>query len=185
MTIRIAFYDPRNTPKRPHAGDEFGARAKDFAGVSAYACFSGYDVTSALFHRLRAPIEQVGFFCHGFPNRLSVWSPTMSAAANARQLADHLRRELVPGGAVGLYACTTDTGTPGVDQFAELLSVALPGVTVFAHTTSGHTTDNPFCILLRDGKRIKEHPPNPKQDKAWCAYVKARWQDMLTEKGWP
>lgn len=204
MTTRLAFYHPWN-PKNRKDGGEFDVCARRWAGGMTlgerqWAGGVVYQVDNAemIRSRLKSAVfqgqqrDQIGFFCHGFPNRLSIWAPTLAVDSNARQLAYALRPVLAPGGAVALYACKTDTGTTATDQFAELLSAALPGSPVFAHTTSGHTTENPYAILLRGGKRIYRHPDDPGLTRGdvsvrwgkWKAYVKLHWQDLCTVEGW-
>lgn len=179
MRTRLAFYDPRNhPPKRPHDGDEFRKFALQFApGLGTVnAENAGMVISTINFivqHRYQPPqsLDQIGFFCHGWSNRLSLWSPTLSPSRNAQQLAEVIKPILKSDGTIGLFACRTAEslriGTMSNDEktvemfepgFASYLSRYLPTVTVMAHDFPAHTVRNPHDVLFLDGKRIYSYP---------------------------
>jgi hypothetical protein len=183
MIVRIAFYDPYN-PKQRKDGGEFTVCAKEWAGqTKAWRARDTAYVRASLeqYQVYKVVFDQIGFFCHGFPNKLSVWAPTADAEKNAGFLAAAIRPVLVPGGAVPLYACRTESD-PTKLEFAELLSRELPGSPVLFHYTSGHTTENPYVGLMVDGKVIFRYPDI--QKSAWKRYVTMAWQALCTEQGW-
>lgn len=91
-------------------------------------------------------LDAVAFFCHG-------WSTGIQAGyakPNIKYLAHLLSTVLTPGGMVILYCCSTAQDREG--GFAAALSKHLgEGHPVFAHSTAGHTTYNPFAYRFVGG----------------------------------
>jgi len=188
MITLAAFYDPRNhPPKRPHDGDEFRDFACRFAAShNAFPTQSASDIRAVVSASVRhgQMIDQIGFFCHGWPNRLSLWSPTPTASTNARQLADLIRPILKPMGNIGLFACrTAENAKDGTVGFAAALSAALPGITVMAHDFPAHTVRNPHDVLFLDGKRIYSYP-DPRNYPCDAVDLLGKGGADLVSRGW-
>lgn len=125
-------------------------------------------------------VECVAFFCHGLKTGLQIGA-TMR---NVHALAATLRTCGVRS--VALYACDAardldadqhddlDDGDAGAGGFASALSGALPGVPVYAHPTTAHTTRNPHVRVFTgggDGAWLVE-PGSP-----WWRHWRAALQD--------
>ncbi len=137
-------------------------------------------------------IEQVAFFCHGWPSGIQ-----LVPLNKINQLARDLAAKVVSSSLlVTLYCCSTasdtdpktpemqDTGTGGDGGFADLLRDALCAQGFFdcqvdAHTTAGHTTQNPY-VRRFEGHGIPTGgvggqwivTPRSKQWAKWSAALK-------------
>lgn len=98
-----------------------------------------------------APVDRLAFFCHGWKTGIQ-----MGLSVTELTLVPFIRRLVAtstPELKVALYACSTgasdgpagDGGDTGfADVFRDMLCRAgRPNVSVFAHTSAGHTTRNP------------------------------------------
>lgn len=159
-----------NSPGKQDATGAFLPQARAFAefhGYSGDSVMRYFDPAQSIFARrascnaalraLRLPIKSLAFFCHGYRRGLQAGYQTGHVAELAELLAAHGR--MVEGGWVLLYACDTgrdadeDTqddrlpGPGGDGGFADALRDALEKrrltISVMAHTTRGHTTENP------------------------------------------
>lgn len=102
-------------------------------------------------------VECAAFFMHGFRSGLQCGAHMR----NVHVLAATLRACGVRS--VALYACDAardldadrsddlDDGDAGAGGFASALSGALPGVPVYAHPTTAHTTRNPHVRVFNGG----------------------------------
>lgn len=107
-----------------------------------------------------APIDRLAFFCHGWRTGLQpgLSSGDVVGRAGLMKFAQRLAAASTPGLKIALYACSTGSsngppGDGGDGGFADLLRDALCAsgrehVTIFAHTTAGHTTRNEFIRLF-------------------------------------
>jgi len=103
---------------------------------------------------LNAPVDRVAFFCHGWKTGLQPGLTLSNLGPFARRLAAASTSELK----VALYACSTGSsngppGDGGDGGFADTLRDALcragrEHVTVFAHTSAGHTTRNEYIRMF-------------------------------------
>lgn len=131
-----------------------------------------------------AGLECLAFFCHGTKHGLQ----TGHEMGHGLFLGQRIARTLSPGAVVCLYACDAGRdsdmdskddvrqGPGGADGFASvvyrgILSV-LPGVTLVAHATAGHTTQNPWARVWRDdtdpGSGDWFVEPHTKLWSTWC-----------------
>ena len=122
----------------------------------------------------------VAFFCHGHRNGLQVGATLRNAHVLAAALRD------VGAASVPLYACDaardndadrsddSEPGPGGAGGFASTLSAALPGVPVWAHPSTAHTTRNPHVRRFMNGG-----------DGAWVVEPGSpmwrTWRDALRE----
>lgn len=159
MTV-LAFTPDRNSPSKPadYSG-AFKPEAQRFCTLFGGRRFEipltrsfGYQldmVTETI--RASGHIDVVGFFCHGFTNRLQFAYTNSTVGKLADVLAEvHCDR-------VALYACSTGGGKgPGGDGgFADILrdrmcERGLTDCRVMGHEVSGHTTTN-RCKRFFDG----------------------------------
>ncbi len=140
--------------------------AKRWAGVDTVPVTKADAIRHLPLHSYMQ-LDQIGFFCHGWPNGLSIWKPTGSAYTNAHELAGLIANIIKPDGNIGLFACRTaedqKVGLVSAPGFAARLSErmsfnGLPGITVMAHDFPAHTVRNPHDVLFLDGKRIYSYP---------------------------
>lgn len=101
-----------------------------------------------------APVDRLVFFCHGWKTGIQMGLSCGDDKGRAaltefcKKLAEASSTELK----VALYACSTgasSTSVTGDGGFADslrdgLCSAGRPDVTVFAHTTAGHTSRNEY-----------------------------------------
>lgn len=112
----------------------------------------------------------VAFFCHGTYGGSQLGFRAFAPPRNVPELAVALSE--TPGPlTVLLYACLN--GQEG--GFAEMLSKALKKLgkphRIFAHTTAGHTTKNPYVVVYTDG--VAEEPRLRRENpKAWRARLR-------------
>lgn len=131
-------------------------------------------------------LETIAFFCHG-------WRDGIQAGVH-RSLsvfADALAKRCVLDPTIILYACSAgrdgdsdaiDDTQPGAGDdggFADALRDALVArgmrPRIFAHTTDGHTTRNPYVRLFDDSRAASGEwlvEPGSKSWKRWCAELK-------------
>jgi hypothetical protein len=183
----LIFTPDRNTKRSDYTG-AFRPEAHAFArqhGASAQQLASGVggirivrvDVTQPMRSRRRAvrsalelaleggeraaaPLELVGFFCHGYRNGLQVWNPIAGerSGAAAAELAGAIAQVARGDVRIPLYACSTGAGTGagGDGGFADRLRDALCNLSlrhcrIDAHTTAGHCSHNPHVRRFEGG----------------------------------
>ena len=153
--------------------DEFGKEARAFAKchkvdkadvipVSTFQplMLRRWKVLRELKKREGQEYDAVVFFCHGWKNKIQLGFKRVSIPALARRLNSAAEKRLI----VVLYACSC-AKTGGI---AELLRDELKeGSRVIGHSTSGHTTRNPYAvwytkhlvdyILFVDWNKWKKH----------------------------
>lgn len=110
-----------------------------------------------------APVDRLAVFSHGWRTGIQFGLSTSTAADRERLVAfaAMLVAASTPELKLALYCCSTGAsdgppGDGGDGGFADLLRDALvaagrPNVTVFAHTTAGHTTRNPAVRFFLPG----------------------------------
>jgi hypothetical protein len=135
-----------------------------------------------------APLRysSVAFFCHGTQFGIQAGA----GVDNVRELARGLNRVCVKEPVVALYACSTGGDNDGVEDerakgpggeggFADALRDALVALglrpTVFAHTTKGHCTKNPWVRRFGPdddfgGQWVVE--PQSARWNAWCHWLR-------------
>jgi hypothetical protein len=97
------------------------------------------------------PIDTLAIFGHGGRHRLHC---TGHARRHIPALADALKASLNPAGAtIVLYACLTGRGWGWADELDVALEARGLNVDTIAHTTSGHTTWNPYAEYSGEGPR--------------------------------
>lgn len=104
--------------------------------------------------KANTPLDRLAFFCHGWRTGIQAGLSCGDAQGRAVMVsfAEALVTASTPELKVALYACSTGSsngppGDGGDGGFADLLrddlcAAGRPDVTVFAHTTAGHTTRN-------------------------------------------
>jgi len=128
---------------------------------------------SALMRILKDHVSDVGtlmLFGHGWPTSLSGFG---LQRAHIPAFAEQVKR--LGCKKVVLYSClTASEWLPRklrkplkVVPWAVDLSKALPGVEVYAHTTAGHTTRNPYVRRIVDGVSGWLVDPSSPQWEAW------------------
>ena len=105
-----------------------------------------------------APFDRLAIFCHGWGDGIQLG---FSRGAELESLAAAVAAASTDRLKVALYACSTarSDGPPGdggeggfADSLRDLLaSAGRPEVTVFGHTSAGHTTRNPQCRMFVPG----------------------------------
>jgi hypothetical protein len=172
--MRLIFYYPHNRLLR-HDGDEFAARALDCSRfwtgsghkVRAFAIPKGNDaakrqyVMTILAAQCNSSIDRVAFFCHG----TATWFDAGFTTATIAQSGAEWRRVLTPDARIGLYCCLTGRDTTGLAASLSRCS----GAPVMAHTTSGHTTRNPYKRLFDSGTQSDIWPKTKAAFAAWRA----------------
>lgn len=98
------------------------------------------------------PVDRFVCCCHGWPTgmQLGLSSDTPEDRDALAAFATVLSERSTPKLQIALYCCSTGKSEVGcgIGSFADRLRMALvaagrPDVTVFAHSTAGHTTRNP------------------------------------------
>jgi hypothetical protein len=180
--MRIIFYNQNNRFLR-HDGDEFTARAGDCCDywrglghvVNNYALPKANDAAKRLYVRSildtlpTQSVDRIAVFGHG----TSGWCDLGVTVATLPTITPNLDRVLTDDARIGLYCCLTGKSINGL---AGTLSRAIGGIPVLCHTTSGHTSRNPFKRTI-DGMVITNLWPNDK------AAFKA-WQKDLQTDNW-
>ena len=105
-----------------------------------------------------APFDRIAAFCHGWVDGIQFG---FSRGRTLEALATALVASSTDALKVALYACSTakSDGPPGdsgeggfADSLRDLLAAkGRPDVTVFGHTSAGHTTHNPQCRMFLRG----------------------------------
>jgi hypothetical protein len=123
--------------------------------------------------RATTDLDVLAVFGHGTPSRLVLTGHGMAqvddlvdAIVEAEPWDDHEPLTIV------LYACLTGRGRTG---FADVLADRLPADHVWAHSTAGHTTWNPY-VELAGGPNGGDPVFVPKDGPRW-----RRWRDRLRE----
>lgn len=114
-------------------------------------------------------LDVLAVFGHGTPSQLRL---TGHGMAQVVDLSDAIGAAEVDDGPVSilLYACLTARGRTG---FADALADRLPADNVWAHSTPGHTTWNPF-VELSGGPRGGDPVFTPNDGPRW-----RRWRERL------
>lgn len=146
----LIVYDEQNT-KGKSDGDEFRLQAK---AARAYyhdvvmVCLpagTAMEKRLFLFRKLEAmnadTYDLVLFFCHGAPKSLN---RKMITKVNVGKFAGHLNKVLTSNGSTVFFSCSTARLRNG---FATWVAEAT-GRRVIGHTVSGHTTHNPYKVLV-------------------------------------
>lgn len=147
--MRIIFFQPHNRFLR-HDGDEFTARAKDcqrFWNVQGYEVRmcplpKANDANKRQFVRgvldslPEQSVDRIAVFGHGTRGSCDLGLTVATLAS----VVPNLDRVLTDDARIGLYCCLTGKTWNGL---AARLSFVL-SCPVLAHTTSGHTTRNPY-----------------------------------------
>jgi hypothetical protein len=188
-----------NTPGRKDASGAFGPEAQKFVQ------FHGLDCRVRAFDNTKAPVDRWAdvskaitvldgagvdvwaFFCHGTKRSLQ-------CSSEPEQLGSLIAKASGPAPVVVLYACDagrdadaeqaddTQPGPGGDGGFAARLHMALnkTGARVFAHTTTGHTTQNPNVRVWESGNVHGKWVVVPDGDhwRAWKRLLRTafRWQ---------
>lgn len=173
--MRIIFYNPVNRMFR-HDGDEFTARAKDcqrFWNVQGHEVKmcplpKANDAAKRAFVRgvldaqSAESVDRIAVFGHG----TSGWCDLGITTAMVSTIANKFQRVLTTDARIGMYCCLTGKSIEGL---AGTLSRALGGIPVLCHTTSGHTSRNPYKRII-DGMVITDLWPTDKAArKAWIS----------------
>lgn len=157
----LVIYDPQNTfigtlRRFKKDGDEFGKQAMNAQGyygrvnVDMFELPRGKPIVKrhALFRYLRqvpfARYDRVLFFCHGHPHALN---RKMISKLNDHILAELLDNVLTLDGSIVFFSCKTGRDDDG---FAAM-QARMTGKDVIAHTTRGHTTQNPYKVFFERG----------------------------------
>jgi hypothetical protein len=130
--------------------------------------------------------DTFGFFCHGWQKGVQLGADMLKV----KELARAMRRCGTDEPVVALYACSTAGDADGADDerqpgpggeggFADALRDALVVLgarpTVYAHTTKGHCTKNPWVRRFGPddfgGEWLVE--PNSPRWNAWCHWLRA------------
>lgn len=174
----VIFVPDRNTHGKRDQTGAFLPEAKRFAKEHRLAASAivEIDVGQSLIKRQAAVLDAIkkqadvqdgldfiSFFCHGYRYRLQVGFGSPSTVDNKwlRKLAKTVYENTGWGVVLPLYSCTTatsarrkkDQAAAGDGGFADELRDALCGegatqCRVIGHTTSGHTTKNPFVRVF-------------------------------------
>lgn len=166
MTTGLLFAPDRDTPDETDSG-EFQSRARTFASLHAGSVVT-FDNERPMRDRalqcLAALAEHVGDLsyigtcCHGWGTGVQAGFTTSAAhtqGASVGALADAMRQAAVPNQVltVPLYSCSTAADI--TSGFAAQLSRALYARDirhrVYAHTTAGHATRNPYVRVWGEG----------------------------------
>lgn len=132
-----------------------------------------------------ASLDVLALFCHGWPTGVQLGF----TGAGARGLAKSLKGVSASELTVALYCCSTGADDDGSDAderlpgpggdggFADRLRDELCelGVraTVYAHSTAGHCTRNPFVRVFAPDERRGGHWLVEPHSKLWPAWVRA------------
>lgn len=124
------------------AGDEVEVRRIDVSKPSRARVVAMMDAFDG------GPFDRLAFFCHGWRSgmQLGLSRDGLDLVAVAMKIA----HRSTPALRVALYCCSTgasNTSPTGDGGFADylrdcLVTAGRPDVSVFAHTTAGHTTRN-------------------------------------------
>jgi hypothetical protein len=121
--------------------------------------------------RVTADLDVLAVFGHGTPTMLRATGHGMKqvgALASAIFTAESDSEPVT----ILLYACLTGRGKTG---FADVLADRLPADHVWAHSTAGHTTWNPF-VALSGGPNGGDPVFVPSDGPLW-----RRWRERLRE----
>jgi len=156
--------DPENTfwgtlKRFKRDGDEFARQAylaSDWYGESTLINLpkgSALEKRQALFKRLRkerlSNFDRALFFTHGSPRHLN---RMMISSLNIDTFCNLLGEAMVPDGRIVFYSCKTAKLTDG---FAANVAEKMKR-DVLGHTTSGHTTRNPYKMIYFAGGKARE-----------------------------
>ena len=140
-------------------GDEFARQAylaSDWYGESTLInvpAGSAMEKRQALFKRLKkeklSGFDRALFFMHGSPRYLN---RRMISNLNIGTFCSLLGDTMVPDGKIVFYACRTAELTDG---FAATVAEKMDR-DVLGHTTSGHTTRNPYKMIYFAGGKAHE-----------------------------
>jgi hypothetical protein len=121
--------------------------------------------------RVTADLDVLAIFGHGTPTRLLATGHEMG---HVGALEDAIVEAEVEDGPVSilLYACLTGRGRTG---FADALADWLPADHVWAHSTAGHTSWNPY-VELSGGPNGGDPVFTPADGPRW-----KRWRERLRE----
>jgi len=164
--MRLALVPVGNSPGKHDASGAFHPEAKRWVAAGGIvACF---DNRAAYPKRARACLEQVrqyrpetlAFFCHGLKSSLQAGFRKQANVGELATACVHAGVERIV-----LYAC--EAGKPG--GLAQELH-RLSGIPVYAHTTSGHTTCNPYVVVYDRDRPLGEYLVKPGS---------ARWRDWV------
>ena len=112
--------------------------------------------------------DRFAFFCHGWPKSFDAGYSVENIGMLGRRLAAIANH----GARVYLFCCKTGKLEDGLAAKLSLTS----GLPVFAHSTSGHTTRNPFKHVFTDGWRTALFPP-VKDKELWAHHKKEVAED--------
>ncbi len=148
--------------KFKYDGDEFCRQADHFAKVHGNSTVVKLDGKKETWKvqtldalRTYRGFDFLGIFCHGGGTWLT--SPSIWPRYEASRLANAVSINCNPsnGVSIALYACST--GSPGgfAETFYGFLSHTM-NCQLDAHTTAGHTTENPYVVRWGDttGNRV-------------------------------
>lgn len=192
----LVFAPLRNAPGKRDA-DEFQREARAFCKLHGLAIdpvlFDNHEgqlerrsvLLQRLHERSPASLDVLVLFCHGWPTGLQMGFQI----AHARGLARELKVVAGPELKVVLYCCSTGADSDGGDAnerqpgpggdggFADRLRDELVelGVrtTVYAHSTAGHTTRNPFVRVFGPEQRRGGHWLVEPRSALWPAWLRA------------
>lgn len=197
MKRSLVFAPQHGSEKRPRDAGEFQREAHEFCRANGLRdqviTFDNregmLERREVLLQRLheRGPgtLEVLALFCHGWPDGVQIGLNT----ANVRGLARSLKAVAATELTVALYCCSTgadddgseaDERTPGpggdngfADRLRDELCELGVRATVFAHSTAGHTTKNPFVRVFEPGERRGGHWLVEPQGPHWAAWLRA------------
>jgi len=172
--MRIIFFQPNNRLFRKD-GSEFTARAKD---CRDFWTGQGHEVKmcplpkandankrqfvyGVLDAQEKYSVDRIAVFGHG----TSTWCDLGFKVGDMMTLIQKMVTVLATENVrIALYCCLTGKADRG---FANVLSMAT-GAVVMAHTTSGHTTRNPFKRMFFGGDNYRDMWPKDKASfRAW------------------
>jgi hypothetical protein len=132
-------------------------------------------------------LDTLALFCHGWPDGIQLGTSTAHVKRLALTIKPVAARELT----VVLYCCsagadndgsTADERVPGpggdhgfADRLRDALGDAGVQATVYAHSTRGHCTRNPYARVFRAGERAGGHWIVEPGSALWPAWRRALW----------